>query len=156
MQVRSRLDGELFVARLEMCRVAGRRPRFLLFVQDSNGEQRSLSRIAAVVGLELVTWSSRELAALTLAGFLLPRSGAKGHSLWRLAGILRNVRQKETQETARSPHPMPADSKGKRAAGRRGDGETSNRRLQHGKDSTLSQLRASRNKLLAKNAAQLV
>jgi hypothetical protein len=139
-----------------MCRAAGRRPRFLLMIQDSNGERKSLCRIAAIVGYELVTWSPQELAALTLAGFLLPRSGAKGHSLWRLAGILRNVRQKESRKTVQTHHPMPADSKGKRAAGRRGDGEQTNRRVQRGKNSTLSQLRASRDKLMAKNATQLV
>jgi hypothetical protein len=156
MQVRSRITGKKLVARLEMRRVAGQGPRFILFVQQSNGEQQALTRVAAVVGFELVEWSAEELTALTLAGFLLPRAGGKGNYLWRLAGILRSTRKLESRKRARAHHPMPANSKAKHAAGYSTDGEKTARRLQHAKDSPIAQLRTSATKLRVKEITQPV
>jgi hypothetical protein len=95
MYVRSRLDGMPVKAELSLRPAGLGRQRFVLLIHDRRGRRIALDRLSASIGYELIEFSPEDLAALTLAGFRMPRAGQKNARPSRLLGLIRHGNRTE-------------------------------------------------------------
>jgi hypothetical protein len=71
MHLRSKLDGSILEANLERQPRTASSSRFVLHLQNADGQSLTIGSLEATIGYELFDWTAAEFAALVLAGFRL-------------------------------------------------------------------------------------